>query len=278
MNTPEKTAAPHPLGNIRVLGIPFDEHESFLRGPAQAPASIRAALHEGSMNLWTENGIDLEASAQWQDGGDVDLSAGDDPFARITATVAAALEQGERVLSLGGDHSVTYPILRAYGQRYKPLTILHLDAHPDLYEEFEGNRLSHACPFARIMEGGLATRLVQVGIRTMNQHQREQAQRYGVEVIEMRQWASHPPLALDGPLYISLDIDVLDPACAPGISHYEPGGFTTRELIGILQGITVPVVGADLVEINPVRDPQRITAMTGAKLLKELLALMLTNR
>lgn len=275
MNIPEKPTAAHPLGNVSVLGIPFDEHESFLRGPAQAPASIRAALHEGSMNLWTENGIDLEASAQWRDGGDVDLSADDDPFVCIEAAVAAALERGERVLSLGGDHSVTYPILRAYAQHYKRLTILHLDAHPDLYEEFEGNRFSHACPFARIMEGGLATRLVQVGIRTMNAHQRSQAQRYGVEVIEMRQWASHPPLALRGPLYISLDIDVLDPAYAPGISHYEPGGFTTRELIGILQGISVPVVGADLVEVNPVRDPQRITAMTGAKLLKELLALML---
>ncbi len=167
MGTPEKPAAAHPLGNVSVLGIPFDEHESFLRGPAQAPTSIRLALHEGSMNLWTENGIDLEASAQWRDGGDVGLGAGDDPFERIETAVAAALERGERVLSLGGDHSVTYPILRAYAQRYKRLTILHLDAHPDLYEEFEGNRFSHACPFARIMEEQLATRLVQVGIRTI---------------------------------------------------------------------------------------------------------------
>jgi arginase len=85
-------------------------------------------------------------------------------------------------------------------------------------------------------------------------------------------------LALNGPLYVSLDLDVLDPAYAPGVSHHEPGGFTTRELIGILQGVTVPIVGADIVELNPKRDPQKITAIAGVKLLKELLALMLTNQ
>ncbi len=267
----------HPLGKIRVLGIPFDENESLHRGPAQAPASIRVALDEGSMNLWTESGIDLEASTQWQDGGDVDFTQGE-PFAQIEAAVASVLERGERVLSLGGDHSITYPILRAYAHHYPSLTILHLDAHPDLYEIFEGNHYSHACPFARIMEEGLAAHLVQVGIRTMNSQQGTQAQRYGVEVIEMRQWSPAFQLNLNGPLYLSLDLDVLDPACAPGVSHHEPGGFTTRELIGILQGIRVPLVGADIVELNPLRDTQGITTMAAMKLLKEVLALMLTNR
>ncbi len=273
----DKQQPQHPLGNVHVLGIPFDDNESFLRGPAQGPASIRAALQEGAMNLWTESGLDLEASEKWQDDGDIDLDNGKDAFAKIEASVAAILAQGERVISLGGDHSITYPILRAYAQQYKHLTILHLDAHPDLYEDYEGNRFSHACPFARIMEGHLATRLVQVGIRTMNGHQREQAQRYGVEVIEMRHWTPTLQLALTGPVYLSLDLDVLDPAFAPGVSHHEPGGFTTRELIRILQGLTVPIVGADIVELNPKRDPQNITASVAVKLLKEVLALMLTN-
>lgn len=277
MNSQEQLSAKHPLGNIRVLGIPFDENESFLRGPAEGPASIRAAMHEGSMNLWTESGMKLEALSKWQDTGDVDLTDGVDAFAKIEAAVATIVAQGERVVSLGGDHSITYPILRAYARQYTSLTILHLDAHPDLYEDYEGNRFSHACPFARIMEDHLATRLVQVGIRTMNSQQREQAQRYGVEVIEMRQWSPALQLALQGPIYLSLDLDVLDPAFAPGVSHHEPGGFTTRELIRILQGITEPIVGADIVELNPKRDPQKITTMVAVKLLKEVLALMLTN-
>jgi arginase len=264
------------LGDIRVLGIPFDENESLHRGPAKAPASIRVAMQTGSMNMYTENGLDLEMSSRWRDAGDVDFVAGGDSLAQIEAEIAAVLGQGERVLSLGGDHSITYPILRAYAKRYAPLTILHLDAHPDLYEDFDGNHFSHACPFARIMEERLATRLVQVGIRTMNAHQRQQTQRYGVEVIEMRQWSSNAQLVLRGPVYISLDLDVLDPACAPGVSHHEPGGFTTRELIHILQGVTAPVVGADIVELNPERDFQGITTMAAIKLLKEVLALMLS--
>ena len=109
-----------------------------------------------------------------------------DAFAAIENGVGALLEQGKRPVSLGGDHSITYPIVKAFARRYPELTIFHFDAHPDLYDEFEGNRLSHACPFARIMEAGLAKRLVQVGIRTINGHQREQAKRFGVEVVEMR--------------------------------------------------------------------------------------------
>ncbi len=277
MNTAGQLSLEHPLGNVHVMGIPFDENESFLRGPAQGPTSIRAAMQEGAMNLWTESGLDLETSVNWQDDGDIDLTNGKDAFAKIEAGIAAILAQGGRAISLGGDHSITYPILRAYAKYYPSLTILHLDAHPDLYEDYEGNRFSHACPFARIMEEHLVTRLVQVGIRTMNGHQREQAQRYGVEVIEMRQWTPTLQLELTGPVYLSLDLDVLDPAYAPGVSHHEPGGFTTRELIRILQGLTVPIVGADIVELNPKRDPQNITASVAVKLLKEVLALMIGN-
>lgn len=277
MSEPGDNLLCHPLGPVSVLGIPFDDNESFLKGPAQAPASIRAALQAGSMNLWTENGLDLETAA-WQDVGDVNLAASEEPFVAIEQHVAALLASGARVVSLGGDHSITYPIMRAYAQHFGPLTILHLDAHADLYEEYNGNRFSHACPFARIMEEHLANRLIQVGIRTLNRHQRQQAERFGVEVIEMRQWSPTVALDLTGPLYLSLDLDVLDPAYAPGVSHYEPGGFTTREVIGLLQGITIPLIGADIVELNPDRDPLGITAITAVKFLKEIVALMLTNQ
>ncbi len=157
----------------------MDVNSSYLRGAAAAPGKIREALRCNASNSWTELGVDLGTAGAFADAGDLRLSnsrekVGDD-FAEIERAVADLLEKGERPVSLGGDHSVTYPILKAFARRYPDLTIVHFDAHPDLYHEFEGSRVSHACPFARIMEERLAKRLVQVGIRTMNGHQREQA-------------------------------------------------------------------------------------------------------
>jgi agmatinase len=193
----------------------------------------------------------------------------------IENPISHILEKGAFVLSLGGDHSITYPILKAYVKKYKHLNILQLDAHPDLYNEFEGNPFSNACPFARIMEEKLAARLVQVGIRTMNPHQQKQAESFKVETIDMKALDSSNKLTFNGPVYISLDMDVLDPAFAPGVSHHEPGGLSTREVLGIIQDLEAPVVGADIVELNPGRDINGITAMAAAKFLKEIVEKMI---
>jgi arginase len=262
-------------GTVTLIGAPWDENSSFLHGAALAPSRIREALRSGETNLCAEDGTDLDQEPRWIDLGDLVLGKGRAAFDQIEGAVAVLLARDARVQSLGGDHAVTHPILRAYGAKYRELTVLHLDAHPDLYDEFEGNRSSHACPFARVMEEGLATRLVQVGIRTMTPHQRAQADRFGVEVIEMRHCRPGLELKLDGPLYVSIDLDVLDPAFAPGVSHHEPGGFSVRELLRLLQNLGVPVVGADIVELNPHRDVQGCTAMVAAKLLKEITAVML---
>lgn len=187
----------------------------------------------------------------------------------------ALLARGGRPIALGGDHSVTYPVMRALRTKERRLTILHIDAHADLYDNFEGDRFSHACPFARIMEDGLCDRLVQVGIRTLNAQQRDQAARFGVEVINMRAWASGVRPVLSGPVYLSLDLDALDPAFAPGVSHWEPGGLTSRDVVGLIQSLSAPVVGADVVELNPARDPSGVTAMVAAKFVKEIASRML---
>ncbi|MCL7451912.1 MAG: agmatinase [Anaerolineae bacterium] len=262
-------------GSVVLLGIPFDEHSSFISGAALAPPRIREALYSDETNLSTESGDDLSRQPRLRDLGDLRLERGAAALAQIEHTVAALLERGARVLSLGGDHALTLPVVRAYARRYELLNILHLDAHPDLYDEFEGDRYSHACPFARIMEEGLASRLLQVGIRTMNPHQQAQARRLGVEVVDMRQWGPGIRLRFEGPLYISLDLDVLDPAFAPGVSHHEPGGLSTRELIRLIQGLETALVGADIVEFNPERDVVGVTAMVAAKMVKELAANML---
>ncbi len=261
---------------VGILGIPYDESSSFLKGAALGPNAIREAFHSPSSNLSTESGLDLTEHPALIDQGNVDPSNSENWLTAIEEAILNLLNKNQTVVSLGGDHSITYPIIKAYTRHFEALTILHLDAHSDLYEEFEGNRYSHACPFARIMEAALAKRLIQVGIRTMTNHQRAQAERFDVEVYEMRRWKEYKNIVLKGAVYLSVDLDVLDPAFAPGVSHHEPGGLTMRELIQIIQDIQAPLVGADIVELNPKRDLQDMTAMAGAKVLKEIVGKMIS--
>jgi arginase family enzyme len=129
------------------------------------------------------------------------------------------------------------------------------------------------------MEEGLTATLVQVGIRAMTGHQREQADRFGVEVIDMRRWVRGDRPSVPWPVYVSIDIDGIDPAFAPGVSHPEHGGLSVRDLITILHDLPGPILGGDIVEFNPRRDPQRLTAGVAAKLVKELAAcIMLRGR
>ena len=262
-----------------LLGIPLDINSSYLRGPAAAPAKIREALRSDASNKWSELGTDVGGA--FKDVGDLDLmntkEEGNEDFATISRSIKELLNQGLRPLSLGGDHSVTYPIIRAFAAKYPDLTIIHFDAHPDLYEEFEGSRVSHACPFARIMEERLAKRLIQIGIRTLNHHQRTQAEKFGVDIVPMSLLPAHDRVRVGGPVYISFDMDVLDPAFAPGVSHWEPGGMTVREAISHLHAVSGEIVGADVVELNPARDTLGISAVVAAKIVKEILGKMLTE-
>jgi agmatinase len=264
-------------GGIAVLGIPFDKNSSFLQGPALAPPRIREALLSPATNLCTENHIDLGQRSDWCILDDMPLSDNQTAFGAIEHAIRDLLTRGLRIITLGGDHSITYPIIRAFTKEHKELSILQLDAHPDLYDDLEGNPYSHACPFARIMEEKLASRLVQAGIRTMTDHQRKQAERFGVEVIEMQDMRLVQGLSFEGSVYISLDMDCLDPAFAPGVSHYEPGGLSTREVLTMIQGLKGNLVGADIVEFNPDRDPLGITGTVAAKFLKEILGRMLSD-
>ncbi len=282
---------------IGLLGLPWDRSSSFARGAAAAPPLIRRALWSPSTNSATELGVAVEP-AGLDDRGDLALPDDAAPArAAMEAGVSALLDAGLVPLLLGGDHSVTYPALRAFRGR-SPVTVLHIDAHGDLYDEFPAfapamapddaaaelrpipgqvDRYSHACPFARVMEEGLAGRLVQVGVRTQTPHLKAQAARFGVEVYGMDRWAAAPIEALQGPLYVSLDLDGLDPAFAPGVAHPEPGGLSTRDVIALLHRIRAPIAGADVVEYNPRHDVRDLTARVAAKLLKELVAVAVRN-
>ena len=265
--------------SVAVVGVPYDDNSSFMKGPAKAPPKIREAFNSDATNKCTESGLDLSKQSNFFDVGDLELKKGLNVLGYIEHIYQELLDKQVRVLSLGGDHAVTLPIIQAYEEHYPELNILHFDAHPDLYDEFQGNRYSHACPFARVMEEGLIKKLVQVGIRTMTPHQQEQADRFNVTLIDMKSWPKGlSKLRFTGPVYISLDLDVLDPACAPGVSHPEPGGLRTRDVITIIQQIKAPIVGADIVEYNPLRDINGMTAMVAAKLLKELADKLIAHR
>lgn len=254
---------------VTLMGVPFDGKSSFLKGAALAPERIRQEFRSSAYNAYSENLKDVHALVH--DGGDISGNT----FDELTNAFNNLTSGRNPYLFLGGDHSISYLTVKKmhtlYGANFH---ILHFDAHGDLYDEFEGDRYSHACPFARIMEENLVLSLTQVGIRTLTPHQRQQADRFGVQLFRMQEIAHFIPQNLPSPLYISLDMDVFDPAFAPGVSHQEAGGVDSRQVIQWLQSITSRVIGADLVEYNPIRDKEGITAALCAKLTKELINIL----
>jgi len=264
---------------IALLGLPLDANSSFLLGCEHGPAAIRESLLSASGNDANEASVNVTSLIEDMGNVAVDNERGSFLDAdAITGAVDEQLAAGRQIISLGGDHSVTYPILRAFRAHHAELTVVHIDAHPDMYDDLDGNPLSHASPFARALEDGCVTTLVQLGIRTATQHQVEQAARWNVTMLSPRQLDRFDPATLHGPVYLSVDLDGLDPSCAPGVSHHEPGGLTVREALDVIDALPGPLVGADVVELNPTRDLNNMTAMVGAKLVKEIAGAMVARR
>ncbi len=258
---------------ITLLGFPWDASSSYARGPALAPAIIRAVLFSEASSPYSIAGCDISKAISAYDFTDL---PGDGAAARtaISARIAAAVKAKTKPLSLGGDHSVTYPILKALKDIHGPMNILHVDAHTDLYEDYEGDRYSHASPFARAIEDGCVNTLVQIGLRSFSPAADAFGKKHGVIMLGADEIDAIPYDRLNGPLYVSIDLDGLDPAFAPGVSHPEPGGLSTRDLLAILKKLPAAPIGADVVELNPEKDVNLLTAHVAARLVKELAALM----
>lgn len=262
-----------------IIGIPFDEKSSFLKGPARAPQAIRNASSSAATNPCTELGADLEKDTVLVDFGDVDVTGSDlEIFSRVEAKIKEVLGKKAKPVVLGGDHSVSYPVIKALSSEFTSLDILHFDAHPDLYDEYDGDPYSHACTFARVLEQGLVESLVQVGIRAATPQQRKRAKEHGVRMVEMKDIQDLPRLKFSNPVYVSFDIDVLDPAFAPGVSHYEPGGLSSRQLLSIVHALDANIVGMDVVEVNPERDASGITAAAAVKIVMEVIGKAIHSR
>jgi agmatinase len=274
---------------IGLLGVPVDKQSSFLTGPSLAPAHIRKSLWSDSSNTFSELGHDI--APHICDQGDTEVDA---DFHAIAERVRSAASANDQLIVLGGDHSISFPsfsgVVAGTGIPAENWDIVHIDAHPDLYHDFEGNPYSHASPFARILESATPRSLLQIGIRGQNAHQRDQAAAFGVNAIPMTHMPgcplalaqlvrdSIPPHNADSlhPVYLSIDIDALDPAYAPGVSHLEPGGMSTRQLIAVIHQLRGRLRAADVVELNPPRDRNEMTAAVAAKFVKEIAGSMLT--
>jgi len=260
---------------VPLVGLRWDGSASHRPGAALGPSHIRTALHDPAGNGWSRHGVD--AVSLITDLGDVTVAPGastTEAMDAIADALDARLPEQTAPLFLGGDHSVTLPILRMLSRGGQRPAILHLDAHPDLYPDFEGDRYSHACPFARILEEDLASTLVQVGIRTMNDVQRDTARRHGVRSFLPDAWEEGLASLPAGPLYLSIDLDALDPAFAPGVAHPEPGGLSVREVLGLLDRLPPTLIGADIVECTPACDVNGVTGRVAARLVKELVPIL----
>ncbi|HVD58951.1 MAG TPA: agmatinase [Thermoleophilaceae bacterium] len=280
--------------DVAVLGAPFDGATTFRAGARFGPAAIR----EASLLLRPYNetqAIAPFAAVQVADAGDapatpVDLQAG---HAAIEAEARAIGEGGGRVLGLGGDHSVSLPLLRAASAAHGPLSLVQLDAHTDTWDSYFGARYTHGTIFRRAAEEGLidAGASVQIGLRgsLYEPEDLDDDRALGFTTLLAREFdAAGVSGALEligsrvrSPLYVTVDIDVLDPAFAPGTGTPEAGGLTSRELLALLSGLAglgVEIAAADVVEVSPPYDPAGVTAVAAANAAYELVALLAAQR
>jgi agmatinase len=276
--------------DVAIVGIPYDGATSYRGGTRFGPRAIR----EQSLLLWGYNnvlGVAPFDVLRLVDFGDVDVVPVDVQATHraIEKEVGPILSAGVRVVAMGGDHSISLPLLRVHAAKFGPLAVVHFDAHPDTWDaEFGGHLYSHGTPFRRAIEEGLidTAAYVQIGIRgpTAGPQDYEAARRLGARMITLDEVMEQGPAAVIGeiakrvgtrPVYVTVDIDAVDPAFAPGTGTPEVGGFSSREMLQLLRGLVgLNIVGVDLVEVSPPYDHGQITAILAANLVFELLSVM----
>ncbi|MCL4868508.1 MAG: agmatinase [Anaerolineae bacterium] len=276
--------------DVAVMGVPFDGGTSYRSGTRLGPRKIR----EASLMLWGYNNA-LQVSPldhlDVVDYGDVNVVpvSIEATMAAITAEAAAVIQSRTTLLTLGGDHSITLPLLRAHAAAYGPLAVVHFDSHPDTWEsEFGGQLCSHGTPFRRAIEEGLidTSAYIQVGIRgsTSGPDDLLEARQLGAHILPIEAVfdlgiaaVSQQIRAMMGTrqVYVSLDIDVVDPAYAPGTGTPEVGGLSSFHILQLVRGLRgLNLVGVDLVEVNPAYDHSDITSILAANLAFEFLSLL----
>ena len=255
-------------------GLPDDSQSSYRRGAHHGPDRIRQAYDGNGYNSTTESGVDL--AGRVADFGDLPSQGSWQLTAQNYREFAESLfVAGKIPFFAGGDHAVTVPLVAALSVLNQRVHVVQIDAHPDLYPEFDGSRSSHACTGARILEMEHVIALTQIGVRTMNAVQAQQAERFHdrLKTFPARDWPGDLPtlrhIPRGAPVYLSVDLDGFDPAFAPGVSHPVPGGLTSRQVFNFIQTGHWRLVGMDAVEVNPDRDVNDQTAILAARVLHE---------
>ena len=283
-----------PATDVAVLGVPFDSGVSYRPGARFGPSAIRAA----SKLLRPYNpALDVAPFAVQQvvDAGDLAVNPFDIKEA-VDAIEAAARGFGDtKLLTLGGDHTIALPLLRAAHAKHGPIGVVHFDAHLDTWDTYFGEPTTHGTPFRRASEEGLLDRerCLHIGIRGPL-YTAEDLTADGVlgfQVIRADDYETSSVADVvarmrrrlggtgGGPVYVSVDIDILDPAHAPGTGTPEAGGLTSRELLNTLRGLVgLDVIGADLVEVAPAYDHAEMTGVAAAHVAFELLSVLARNR
>ncbi|MBO2531331.1 MAG: agmatinase [Thermoactinomycetaceae bacterium] len=260
-----------------IYGMPMDWTASFRPGSRFGPRRIREVslvLEEYSPHLGRELG-----EVPFYDAGDIPLPFGNPgrSLEKIGRFVAEVLQRDKMPIGLGGEHLVTWPVVREVYKHFPDLAVIHMDAHADLRTEYEGETLSHATPLRKIAELIGPENVIQLGIRSGTREEFEYAASSGIRFHPfevLKPLVEELPALAGRPVYVTVDIDVLDPAFAPGTGTPEPAGITSRELMESLHAIArseVKVVGADLVEGAPAYDPTDQTAVAAAKMVREML-------
>ncbi len=272
-------AEPDPTLPLAFAGLPCDLGSSIRRGARQGPSRIRLAYDGRVYNSTTETGVDLSGAVS--DLGNWDPEPTWDATREVYAERAAEVLGGGRVLfAAGGDHAVTIPLVAALEVLGEPVHVVQLDAHPDLYPDYGGERWAHACTAARILEMEHVASVTQIGVRTLNHAQAEVARRHPgrLTIVEARDVAVRPLLGSgDLPdflrpgarVWLTVDMDVFDPAFAPGVGHPVPGGLTPRQALALVQESGWDLAGMDVVECLPERDEGDRTAVLAGRLLHE---------
>ncbi len=278
---------------VAVVGVPFDSGVTYRPGARFGPACIR----QGSRLLRPYNpalGIAPFRTVQVVDAGDIAANPFDigQALASVQAGVRELADGGRRVVTLGGDHTIALPILRAMADLHGPVALVHFDAHLDTWDTYFGAPFTHGTPFRRAAEEGLLVKdhSAHVGIRgsLYDATDLDDDEQFGFTIVHAEELERTSVAAVvervvrrvgDAPVYVSIDIDVLDPAHAPGTGTPEAGGLTSRELLAILRGMKdLNIIGADVVEVAPAYDHAEITAVAAANVVYELVSVFASER
>lgn len=262
---------------VVLYGMPMDWTVSYRPGSRFGPARIREVsigLEEYSAYLDRE----LE-EVKYYDAGDIPLPFGNPQKSIdiIEDYIDQVLAAGKFPLGMGGEHLVSWPVMKAVYKKYPDLAIIHFDAHTDLREQYEGEPLSHSTPIRKIAEHIGPNNVYSFGIRSGMKEEFEWAKQNGMHISKfevLEPLKEILPTLAGRPVYVTIDIDVLDPAHAPGTGTVDCGGITSKELLASIHAIArseVNVVGGDLVEVAPIYDPSEQTANTASKLIREML-------